>query len=113
MSSFFAGWSAYDIVGPLNKREVRGALLDFDIEKKWFRSWDSIEDMILNASDDVKNALYQSAMVKKKVEERHRMDVLKRRLDYQTMVRNVRRRLGECIFMIRKISRNCYGFSYG
>jgi hypothetical protein len=36
MSSLFDGWSAYDIVGPLNKKEVRAALLDYEIEKSCF-----------------------------------------------------------------------------
>ena len=65
----FEGWTAYDIIGFLNKAEVRLALLDFDLEKSCFRSWNSIENMILNTSDDVKDALYQSALAKKKIEE--------------------------------------------
>ena len=96
MPSFFAGWSAHDIVGSLNKAEVRAALLDYDIEKKCLRSWDAIETMLLNASDEVKNTLYQCALTKGRIEEQHQMATRKRRLEEQMMSRNVRRRLGEC-----------------
>jgi hypothetical protein len=96
MSSFFAGWSAYDIVGPLNKSEVRSALLDYDIERRCFRTWDSIEQMIFKASDEVKHVLYQCSLAKKKVEEQHRLEMLKRHRENDTMTRNVRRRLGKC-----------------
>jgi hypothetical protein len=95
MCSFFEGWSAHDIVGSLNKAEVRSALLDFDLEKSCFRSWNSIEHMILNTSDDVKNAIYQSALAKEKVEEHHRRAMLKRKREYEMIVRNMRRRMSE------------------
>ena len=94
MTSFFNGWTAHDIIGPLNKREVRAALLDYSIEKSCFRTWDSIEDMILHCSDDVKNVVYQSGVVKARVEEEHRKEVHKRRREAEIMSRNVRRRLG-------------------
>jgi hypothetical protein len=95
MSSAFYGWSAYDIVGLLTKKEIRSALLDFQIEKSCFRTWDSIEDMILTSSDEVKAVVYESAMAKKKIDEQHRIAVLKRKLEDQTIARIVRRRLGE------------------
>lgn len=43
MSSSFNNWSAHDIVGPINKREVCAALLDYEINKFCFRTWDTIE----------------------------------------------------------------------
>lgn len=66
MISTFNGWSVYDIVGPLNKNEVRAALLDYEIGRGCFRTWDSIEDMLSSSSDEVKNAVYQTALVKKR-----------------------------------------------
>ena len=72
MTSIFDGWSAHDIVGCLNKREVRAALLDYDIDRSCFRTWDSIEEMILKSSDEVKEVLYQSAVTKGNVEDEHR-----------------------------------------
>jgi hypothetical protein len=54
MISFFDNWSAHDIIGPLNKREVCAALLDFEIERKYFRTWDTIEEMVVNSTDEVK-----------------------------------------------------------
>ena len=89
MASFFAGWSPSDIVGSLNRSEVRAALLDHDIAKGSFRSWNSIEQMILEASDDVKNILYQSVLVKGKIKEQHHISKLKRKLEQQMMLRNV------------------------
>lgn len=100
MTSSFEGWSAYDIVGPLNKREVGAALLDYQIERVCFRTWDSIEDMLLSSSDEIKNAVYQSAVVKRKVEEEHRLAVRKRHREVENMNRNVRRRLGEFILFL-------------
>ena len=94
MSLSFIGWSAYDIVGPLNKREVQAVLLDYGIEKKWFRSWDSIEEMIMRSSHEVKTVLYESSMAKKKVEEQRRIAELKRKRESETMARNVCRQLG-------------------
>ena len=93
MASSFTGWSAHDIVGPLNKSEVRGCLLDFNLEKACFRTWDSIEQMIWTVSDDVKNVIYRCAMAKRNVKQQHRVSVLKRKREYQKMTRNVRRRL--------------------
>jgi hypothetical protein len=89
--SLFTGWSAHDIVGSLNKSEVRRALLDYDLEKGCFRTWDSIERMLLFASDEIKGAIHRSAIVKGKIEEEHRNAVLKRDREYKKMVRNVRR----------------------
>lgn len=73
MTSFFHGWSAYNIVGPLNKAEIRAALLDYQIERSCFRTWDSIEDMILSSSDEIKRIVYESAVTKKNVEEQQRL----------------------------------------
>ena len=91
----FEGWSAYDIVGPLNKREVRAALLDFRIERVAFRTWDSIETMLLSSSDEVKDAVYRCSLVKRKVEEEHRQAGIKHKREEDVRSRNVRRRLGE------------------
>ena len=90
----FNGWSAYDIVGTLKKSEVRAALLDFSIERSCFRTWDSIEDMLMNSSDDVKSAVYRSQKAKANVEEEHRISTMKRHREAQEMSRKVRRRLG-------------------
>jgi hypothetical protein len=95
MLSPFHGWTAHDIVGPLNKREVRAALLDYEIEKSCFRTWDSIEHMVLTSSDEVKDVLYRSAEAKRKVEEEHEKAVRKRNRESHMMARNVRRRLGK------------------
>ena len=54
----FNSWSAYDIVGTLKKSEVCAALLDYSIERSCFRTWDFIEDILMNSSDDVKSAMY-------------------------------------------------------
>jgi hypothetical protein len=94
MDSKFKDWTAYDIVGPLNKREVRAALLDFKLEKGCFRTWDTIEMMLGTCSDEVKTVIYDSAMSKKAAEESHRIDVLKRRRETKTFECNVRRRIG-------------------
>lgn len=91
----FNGWSAHDIIGSLNKKEVRAALLDFGLNPKCFRTWDSIEKLILTSSDTIKTTLHQSAIAKGNIEEQHRMEVLKCRLEARAMVRNVRRRLGK------------------
>lgn len=104
MSSSFNGWSAYDIVGSLTKKEVRALLLDYDIERSCFRTWDAIEEMILASSDEVKNVVYQSALAKKKVEDLHRNEILKRKREEKKMARNVRRRLGEYYIIIENLS---------
>ena len=65
---YFDGWTAYDIIGPLNKREVRAVLLDFEIQKSNFRDWDSVERMILGSSDEVKNVLFRCGEAKRNVE---------------------------------------------
>ena len=98
MSSRFEGWTAFDIVGPLNKSEVRAALLNFQIPKSSFRTWDTIEEMILSTSDEVKTVVYESALVKKKVEEEHRIAGIKRRVEERKILRNVCRRLGGFCF---------------
>lgn len=95
MSSFFDGWTAHDIIGTLNKREVETALLDQKVPPSSFRSWNSVERMILSSSDQVKTILYESAIAKKDVEDQHQAMVSKRRREARAMVRNVRRRLGE------------------
>ena len=102
MTSSFNGWSAYDIVGSLTKKEVRALLLDYDIERSCFRTWDAIEEMILASSDEVKNVVYQSALAKRKVEELHRNEILKRKREEKKLARNVRRRLGEYYIIIEK-----------
>ena len=102
MTSIFNGWSAYDIVGSLNKKEIRALLLDYDIERGSFRTWDAIEDMILASSDEVKNVVYQGASAKRKVEEQHRIEILKRKREEELLARNVRRRLGEVLSIINK-----------
>ena len=71
MESSFENWSAHDIVGPSNRAEIQSALLDFEIEKKCFRTWNSIEEMILSSSDAVKRVVYESSLVKRKIEEQH------------------------------------------
>jgi hypothetical protein len=102
MTSSFENWSAYDIVGPLNRAEVRAVLLDYGFERKHFRSWNSIETLILSSSDEVKNVVFECAEAKRKVEEDHRRVVLKRRLDDQTFRRNVRQRIGSFFFFKNK-----------
>lgn len=94
MSSSFDGWSAHDIVGPLNRSEVRGALLDHGIQRNCFRTWNTIERMVLESSDEIKNILYQCGLTKARVEEQHRLVVAKRRREDLLIARNVRRRIG-------------------
>jgi hypothetical protein len=94
MPSKFQQWSAHDIVGPLNKAEIRAALLDYRMERSLFRTWDSIERLILGCSDEIKQVLYQCGVAKAKIEEERRVAGRKRRRDAQTMARNVRRHLG-------------------
>lgn len=95
MTLIFNGWSAYNIMGSLNKKEVCAILLDYDIKRSCFRTWDTIEDMILASSDEVKSVVYESALVKRKVEEEHRVEVLKCKHEEKQMVRNVHWWLGE------------------
>jgi hypothetical protein len=97
MAANFDGWSAHDIVGPLNRKEIRTALLDYEIEKKNFKTWDAIERMILNSSEEVKFVLFRCGEAKKNVEEQHRLTTLKRRRENRMTIRNVRRRLGMCV----------------
>ena len=47
--------------------------------------------MILASSDEVKDVVYQSALAKRKVEEQHRMENLKRKREEELTARNVRR----------------------
>ena len=109
MASMFTsnGWTAHDIVGPLNKKEVRAALLDYEIERSSFRTWDSIEEMVLTSSDEVKNVLYESGLAKKKVEEEAEKVARKRRAEARAMSRNVRRRIGREIFYIIERGVDC------
>ena len=95
MTSFFSGWSAHEIIGPLNKSEVRAALLEYTIEKSHFRTWNSIESFVLSSCDEIKNVLYEAGMAKAKVEEDHRNVVRKRRREDLAMIRNVRRRISK------------------
>ena len=94
MASFYEGWSSHDIIGTLNRAEVKAALLDQKLLTLDFRTWNSIDKMIQSSSDMVKTILHESAMAKKDVEDQHRASVLKRRREARAMVRNVRRRLG-------------------
>lgn len=94
MSSFFEGWTAHDIIGTLNRREVIAALLEQEIPPSSFRSWDSIGQMIMSSSDDVKMILHESAIAKKDVEDQHQATLLKCRREARAMVRNVQRHLG-------------------
>jgi hypothetical protein len=50
--------------------------------------------MLLSSSDEVKRVVYESALVKKKIEEEQRIAGVKRRLEYKKMSRNVPRHLG-------------------
>ena len=99
MSSPFNGWTAHEIIGPLNRSEVRAALLDYGIQRNCFRTWNAIERLVLESSDEVKNILYQCGMTKARVEEQHRLAVAKRHREDLTMTRNVRRRLGFCLLL--------------
>ena len=110
MPSTFKGWSAYDIVGPLNKTEVRAVLLDFPIERRWFRTWDLIEEMLLSSSDAVKDVVYRASMAKKNVEEQKRIAGIKRKRELDARSRNVRRRLGKNFdfMMVRKVIMFCF-----
>ena len=56
-----------------------------------------IEEMIWGASEDVKRAIYESAVAKKNVESQRRIVELKQRQEHLAMTRNVRCRLGEYI----------------
>ena len=94
MSSPFQGWSAHEIVGPLNRSEVRAALLDHGIQRNCFRTWNTIERMVLESSDEIKTILYQCGLTKAKLEEQHRLMVAKRHREDLMMTRNIRRRLG-------------------
>jgi hypothetical protein len=100
MSSFFKNWTAHDIVGPLNKAEIKAVLLDHGFERIRFRTWDSIEELILTSSDEVKKIVYESAVAKKKIEDQHQMEVRKRRLEDQKFERKVRQKLSEFFLMI-------------
>ena len=71
MLSFFAGWSAHDIIGLLNRKEVRAILVGFEVGRVSFQMWDDIGKMILNRDDDVKAALFESGIAKWNVEEEH------------------------------------------
>ena len=86
MTSVFNGWMAHQIVGPLNKAEVRNALLDYNIERLRFRTWDTIEVLILESSDEVKNVVYQCGQAKQIVEDEHRITGLKRRQEMQSWI---------------------------
>ena len=107
MPSLFDGRSAVDIVGSLNKKEVRALLLEHGIEKSCFRSWDAIEDMILGASDEVKNIVFQGAKAKGDIEEQHRHEVRKRHVEAQALMRNVRRRIGFYFRLLLNKDRSC------
>lgn len=107
MASFFDGWSAVDIVGSLNKREVRVLLLDYGIKRSCFRSWDAIEEMIMGASDEVKDVIYRSAKTKENIEEQHRFEMRKRHLESQTMMRDIRRRIGLSFLLLLVMGESC------
>jgi hypothetical protein len=94
MISSFDGWSAYDIVGPLSKAEIRAILLDYGIERKWFRSWNSIEEMLLGSSDEVKRVVYRSAVTKRNVEDAAHYEMKKRKREARKEDRSVHRCIG-------------------
>lgn len=104
MTSSFAGWSAHQIIGTLNRNEVRAALLEFKMEKSSFRTWDTIEKMILESSDDVKRVLYECGVTKANVERQHQISGLKQHREAMAMARNIRRHIGDYLssFHIKK-----------
>jgi hypothetical protein len=95
MTSKFQGWTAHEIVGCLTKKEVRAALLDYEIERAHFRTWDTIEEMIYKCSDEIKEVLYRTGVAKGNIEEEHRAVMRKRKREEVERRRNVRRRTGE------------------
>ena len=99
MSSFFEGWSAHDIIGPLNRKEVRAVLVGLEVGRVSFRTWNDIGKTILNSDDDVKVALFETGIAKWNVEEEHRLIGLKRRREAKAMSRNVRRHIGDSFFV--------------
>lgn len=102
MTSPFAGWSAHEIIGPLNRREVRAALLEYNIERSCFRTWNTIEEMVLKSGDDVKTTLYESGLAKANVEKQHQLIGVKRHREAMAMARNVRRHIGKSSFNERR-----------
>ena len=76
---FFRGMDGHDIIGTLNRNEVRAALLEQEILPSSFRSWDSIGRMIMSSTDIIKTILHESTIAKKDVEDQHQATVLKRR----------------------------------
>ena len=107
MPTFFDDRSAVDIVGSLNKKEVRALLLDYGIKKACFRSWDAIEEMILGASDEVKNVVFQGAKAKGDIEIQHQHEVRKRHVEAQASMKNVRRRIGFFLFLLSINDKKC------
>jgi hypothetical protein len=81
----------------VNRRDNgrRRVLLEYPIERSCFRTWDTIEEMILKSSDEIKDVVYRSGVAKAKIEEEHHNMVLKRKRENQVMRRNVWRRIGE------------------
>lgn len=98
----FAGWSAHEIIGPLNQREVRTALLEYNIERSCFRSWNTIEQMVLKSGDDVKRVLYESGVTKANIEKQHQVIGLKQHREAMAMVQNVCRHIGGFFFHLIK-----------
>jgi len=80
---------AHEIVGPLNKAEVCNALLDYDIERSKFQTWNLIEVMVLESSDEVKKVLYESGQAKRIVEEQQHNAAVKHRREARKFDRNV------------------------
>ena len=71
MSSFFAGWSAHDIIGLLNLKEVHAVLVELEVGRVSLWTWDDIRETILNSDDDVKAALFECSIAKWNMEEQH------------------------------------------
>lgn len=69
----FAGWSAHKIVGSINQKEVQAAILGHEIEGTNFWIWDSIEQMILRSSDDMKVVLHECGVAKANIEKQHQL----------------------------------------
>lgn len=98
MTSPFAGWTAHQIVGPLNKKEVDAALVEFKIERSSFRTWNTIEQMIMSRGDNVKGTLYKCGVAKANVEKQQELIGIKRRQEAKAMARNVHRHLSDFFF---------------
>jgi hypothetical protein len=91
----FADWSAHKIIGPLNQREVHAVLLEYNIKRSSFHTWDIIKRMILHSGDDVKMVLYESGKGKAVIEEQHQAADVKRHQEAKAMAWNVWWHIGQ------------------